>query len=74
MESKLFTELTLTEQENLSGGRRPRNLPVIQVLGNVSVISQQANATAISTEPNSTAKATASNFGIVSQRNQGFIL
>jgi len=74
MESTLFTELTLTEQENLSGGQRRRNLPVIQVLGNVSAISQQANATAISTEPNSIVKASASNFAIVFQQNQGFIL
>jgi len=74
MESTLFTELTLTEQENLSGGQRQRNFPIIQVLGNVSAISQQANAIAIATEPNSTARATASNSAFVFQQNQGFIL
>lgn len=72
MESLLFTELTLDEQQNLSGGRRRRSLPVV-IQGNVSIIQQQANANAYATGPNSVATATASNFAVVGQTNQALV-
>lgn len=67
-----FTELTLIEQENLSGGHHKRNwLPIIQQ-GNVAIIQQQANSTAYAIGPNSIAIANASNYAVAGQTNQVF--
>lgn len=68
MESLLFTELTLSEQENLCGGRHKKQKSKIQQ-SNVSKVKQQATAKATAIGPNSTAAATASNYAIVIQGN-----